>query len=44
MSNKIIKNSFEEKYNAVFAEPVFSSDNAAGIAYLCFRKFENVYT
>lgn len=43
MSNKIIKNSFEEKYNAVFAEPVFSSDNAAGIAYLCYRAFENVY-
>ena len=44
MSNKMIKNSFEEKYNAVFAEPVFSSDNAAGIAYLCFRKFNNVHT
>lgn len=43
MSNKIIKNSFEEKYNTVFAEPVFSSDNAAGIAYLCYRAFENVY-
>ena len=39
MSNKMIKNSFEEKYSAVFAEPVFSSDNAAGIAYLCFRKY-----
>ena len=44
MSNKIIKNSFEEKYNAVFAEPVFSSDNSAGIAYLCFRKYNNVHT
>ena len=35
MSNTIIKNSFEEKYNASFAPPVFSSDNAAGVAYLC---------
>ena len=38
MSDTIIKNSFEEKYNAVFAEPSFSTDNAAGIAYLCYRK------
>ena len=33
-----------KKYNAVFAQPSFSTDNAAGIAYLTFRKFENVYT
>ena len=38
MSDTIIKNSFEEKYKAVFAEPSFSADNAAGIAYLCCRK------
>ncbi len=38
MSDTIIKNSFEEKYKAVFAEPSFSTDNAAGIAYLCCRK------
>ena len=43
MSNSIIKNSFKEKYNAAFAEPVFSSDNAAGIAYLCYRKQNNVH-
>ena len=41
MSNTIIKNSFTEKYNASFAPPVFSSDNAAGIAYLCCRKHKN---
>lgn len=44
MSNSIIKNFFKEKYNAAFAEPVFSSDNAAGIAYLCYRKQNNVHS
>lgn len=44
MSNTIIKNSLIEKYNAVFAEPCYSTDNAAGIAYLAYRKFKNVYT
>ncbi len=37
MSNTIIKNSFTEKYNAYFAPPVYSSDNAAGVAYLTYR-------
>ncbi len=41
MSNSIIKKSFKSKYGAYFAEPEFSSDNAAGIAYLTFRKAEN---
>lgn len=44
MSNQIIKNSFTEKYNAIFAQPKFSSDNAAGIAYLTYRKYKNVHT
>lgn len=44
MSNTIIKNSLTEKYNAVFAEPCYSTDNAAGTAYLAYRKFKNVYT
>lgn len=44
MSNAIINNSFTEKYNAVFAKPEFSSDNAAGTALLCYRKFNNVHT
>lgn len=44
MSNTIIKNSFEEKYNAVFAPPKYSTDNSAGIAYLCYRKYKNVHT
>ena len=34
MSNSIIKKYLQEKYNAVFGEPNFSSDNAAGIAVL----------
>lgn len=41
MSNSIIRNSFEKKYNAYFAEPEFSADNAAGIAYLTYRKADN---
>lgn len=44
MSNSIIKNSLTKKYNAIFAKPEFSTDNAAGIAYLAYRKFKNVYT
>ena len=44
MSNTIIKNSFIEKYNANFAPPVYSADNAAGIAYLCCRKHCHVHT
>ena len=34
MSNTIIKNSFTEKYNAVFAEPCYSTDNAAELHIL----------
>ena len=44
MSNRIIKNSFEEKYNAIFAPPQFSADNSAGIAYLGYRKYNDVHT
>jgi len=41
MSNSIIRKSFEDSYNAYFAEPEFSSDNAAGTAYLTLRKANN---
>lgn len=34
MSNSIIRCSFQRDYGALFAEPAFSSDNAAGIALL----------
>ncbi|MBR5515700.1 MAG: peptidase M22 [Clostridia bacterium] len=39
MSNKRIKEHFTDKYGAYFAKPEFSSDNAAGIALLCFDKY-----
>lgn len=44
MSDSIIKNSIKEKYNATFALPEYSTDNAAGIAYLAYRKYKNVFT
>lgn len=34
MSNSIIRNDFMNRYNAYFAEPQYSSDNACGIAIL----------
>ena len=34
MSDKLIKNQISERFQAYFAEPDFSCDNAAGIAYL----------
>ncbi len=34
MSNSIIRNDFKNRYNAYFAEPQYSSDNACGIAIL----------
>ena len=34
MSNKLIRQELEKSYNAFFAEPQFSSDNACGIAVL----------
>ena len=41
MSNSIIKNMILDKFNASFAEPILSSDNAVGIAELARRKFIN---
>lgn len=41
MSNSIIRSHFEDSLNGVFAEPEFSCDNAAGIAYLAYRKDKN---
>ncbi len=40
MSNTIIKKHIQTKYGAYFAEPVFSSDNAAGIAILTAKTYE----
>ena len=41
MSNKRIKKYFKEKYGAYFAEPAFSSDNAAGTALLAYDKLKD---
>ena len=38
MSNSIIKSKIQERFNASFAEPALSADNAVGIAYLTSRK------
>ncbi len=43
MSNKTIKNYFKEKYGAFFAEPAFSSDNAAGTALLAYDKLNDEF-
>ncbi len=39
MSNKIIRASLENKFEAYFAEPEFSKDNAVGIAELARRAY-----
>ncbi len=41
MSNKRIKNYFKDKYGAYFAEPEYSSDNAAGTALLAYDKLKD---
>ena len=38
MSNSIISKKFKEKYNAIFAKPEFSCDNAAGVAIIGYLK------
>ena len=38
MSNSIIQSNLKSKLNCVFAQPEFSCDNSAGIAYLACRK------
>ena len=40
MSNKKINKHLSEKFKAFFAEPIYSSDNAAGIAILSSTAFE----
>lgn len=42
MSNSIINQRFTHKYQALFAAPEFSSDNAAGVAILTAIKAEHV--
>ena len=39
MSNRLMRKGLSENFEAYFSEPEFSADNAAGIALLCRRKF-----
>lgn len=39
MSNRRIREAFQKKYHAAFAEPAFSCDNAAGVALLARDKY-----
>ncbi len=41
MSNQLMRKRLSERFDASFAEPEFSADNAAGIALLCRRKYQN---
>ena len=41
MSNSIIKNIIKSRFEANFAEPEFSCDNAAGVAILAKIKIQN---
>ena len=42
MSDTIIKNGLSKRFEAYFAEPEFSTDNAAGTALLCYLKHNNI--
>lgn len=39
-SNKKIRKYFENKYDAIFSDPIYSADNAAGIAVLSYLKHQ----
>ena len=41
MSNSIIRRRLTAKFDACFAEPAFSSDNAAGVAILAYLRHRN---
>ncbi len=38
MSNRLMREGLSSRFEAYFAEPAFSADNAAGIALLCYHK------
>lgn len=40
MSNKYIKSMISEDYDAYFAQPEFSCDNAAGVSVIAFEKYK----
>ena len=39
MSNKIMRAERTSRFDACFAEPEFSADNAAGVALLCRLRY-----
>ena len=39
MSNKIMRAELKSRFDACFAEPEFSADNAAGVALLCRLRY-----
>ena len=39
MSDLIIRDALKEHFDCIFSDPFYSSDNAAGIAYLTSLKF-----
>ena len=41
MSNTLIRKSIEERFSGIFAPPVYSSDNAVGIAVLTAKRHES---
>lgn len=41
MSNRLMRGELSKRFDASFAEPAFSADNAAGIALLCRRAMIN---
>ena len=43
MSNRLIRPALSGRFDAYFAEPQFSCDNAAGIALLCRRRWEETH-
>ncbi len=40
MSNKLMRKRLSAHFDAYFAEPAFSADNASGVALLCRRKYK----
>ena len=40
MSNSILQKQLSERFGGFFAPPAFSSDNAAGVAYLAALRLE----
>ena len=41
-SNRLLRNTMEKRYDAVFAEPRFSADNAMGVAILTWRAHDAI--